>query len=259
MPESISELRRKIDAAASPVFHDRLLDKGLARGLLWRDGILPEGSPAFSVSLTTDLLDYGHTIMAMAMRLRALESNSPTLDRAFLIAGEAIEAAVHRGDKRLDRGFHRIAAAVAFHLAKYSARAYSMLPSGAEDENLAPTEQALLWLLRRNLDELRDSFSAWLLDQDTDDTRVAARLETDAGFDVEDAIHSIITTAIMRGIASFDHAITTGNTVSAEQALKQLHDAGAVASELHSVGHWWTAHAAAHLIDELWQMSLYRQ
>lgn len=259
MPESTAELREKLDAAIAPLFRERLLDKGLARGMIWRDGVLPEGSPPFSVSLTSDLLDYAHTIMAMAMRLRAQEPNTPTLDRAFLVAGEAIEAAVHRGDKRLDLGFHRVSAAIAFHLAKYSARAYSMLPSGAEEENLAPTEKALLWLLRRRLDDLRGSFSSWLLDEQNDDERIAARLENDTEFDVEDAIQNIITTSIMRGIASFDHAIATGNHESAQQAQKQLNLAGKAASDLHSVSHWWTAVAASHLIDELWQLSLYRQ
>jgi superfamily II DNA/RNA helicase len=134
-----------------------------------------------------------------------------------------------------------------------------MLPAGAEAENLSPTEKTLLLLLRRKLDEVRESFSSWLLNGDHEDARIATRLESDGEFDVEDAIHTVITTSIMRGVASFDHALATGNTESAELARDQLEIAGKAASELHAVSHWWTAVAAAHLIDELWQLSLHKQ
>jgi hypothetical protein len=257
--ESTEELQRRLQLAVAPGFRERLLDKGLARGLIWRDGQLPADAPAFPESLTEDLLDYAHTVVALALRLRTRETNAPALERAFLVAGEAIEAAVHRGDSGRDRGFHRVSASVAFHLARYAARAYSMLPSGADTDNLAPTERALVQLLRRTLDDMHASFSAWLLDHQHEDAQIAARLRDDAEFDEVDAAHTIITTSFMRGLALFDHAITTGELESAANAKRQLIATADAASELHAVSHWWTATLASHLIDELWGLSLYEQ
>ncbi len=176
MADSVAELTSRLQAAVAPGARERLLDKGLARGLIWRDGTLPDGAPPFAESLSDDLLDYGHTVMALALRLRGLSRESAVLGRAFLVAGEAIEAAVHRGENREDRGFHRVTAAVAFHLGRYAARAYSLLPAGSDRKNLAPTEDALVQLLRRRLDKLHRSFSGWLLAEGHSDEAIAGRL-----------------------------------------------------------------------------------
>ena len=47
MAESVEQLAERIATATQPGFRERLLDKGLARGMIWRDGVLPAGSPAF--------------------------------------------------------------------------------------------------------------------------------------------------------------------------------------------------------------------
>jgi hypothetical protein len=263
MAETVAELSSQLRRLVEPGVRGRLLDKGLARGLIWRDGCLPEGSPEFSEKLSDDLLDYAHAVMAMALRLRAMHANqngdSKLLDRAFLVVGEAIESAVHQGEERIDRGFHRVTAAVAFHLGKYAARAFSMLPAATDAQNLSPTEAALVQLLRRRLDELHKAFSEWLLNPTNADEAVATKLQQDNAFDQADAIHSVLTTSFMRGLALFDHALTTGNTEIADQARERLFTTAHVAQDLNAVSHWWTATLAAHLVDELWNMSLHRQ
>lgn len=260
MAETAVELSSRLQGAAAPEARGRLLDRGLARGLIWRDGNLPEGAPQFSESLSEDLLDYAHAVMALALRLRTAGAPNPrVLERAFLVAGEAIEAAVHRGEERHDRGFHRVTAAVAFHLGRYAARAFSMVPAGAETLNLAPTEAALVQLLRRRLDDLHTAFSGWLLDPANADESVAARLEGDADFDQTDAIHAVLTSSFMRGLALFDYALTAGASDFAEQARMRLVMTANAARDLNAVSHWWTATLATHLIDELWSMSLHQQ
>src|SRR5438445_1698277 len=108
MPENSTELQTRLADATRTGFRERLLDRGLDRGLIWRDGQLPLGAPPFADSLTDDLLDYAHTIFLMAIQLHAKKPENPVLQQAFLIAGEAIEAAVHRGNEsREDRGFNR--------------------------------------------------------------------------------------------------------------------------------------------------------
>ncbi len=259
MPEPVAVLESRIQRAIAPGFRDRLLDKGLARGLIWRDGALPPGSPRFPRTLTEDLLDFGHTVLAMALRLRGVSPDSPHLKRAFLCAGEAIESAVHQGEPgRPDSGFHRVTAAVAFHLARYAARAYSILPAGAIETNMSPSERALARLLRRSLDDLHGQISTWLLDEVHRDDAVAERLQTD-DYDEYDAIHDILTTSLMRGLALFDHALRTGNTASADRARQLLLTGAAAAADLDVVPHWWILTLAAHLIDELWDHSLHER
>jgi hypothetical protein len=258
MSESTESLTERLGVAAQPGSRDRLLDKGLARGMIWRDGMMPPGSPAFPESLTEDLLDYAHGVLNMALRLRSL-SREASLERPFLVAAEAIEAAVHRGADGDHGGFHRVSAAVAFHLARYSARAYSMLPNAGEATNLAPTEAALVSLLRRQLEELHFLYSSWLLDEEHSDDRVAARLAEDEDFDANEAFHEIIVSAFMRSLAVFDHAITSGEPSSAVAARERLEIVASAARDVNAVSHWWTATLALHLVDELWGLSLHEQ
>jgi len=258
MAESFERLAGRLDAATQPGFRERLLDKGLARGMIWREGIMPPGSPAFPASLTEDLLDYAHTILNMALRLRSMNPDAD-LERPFLVAGEAIEAAVHRGADGHGGGFHRVSAAVAFHLARYSARAYSMLPIGDGVNNLAPTEIALVQLLRRKLDGLHEFYARWLLNEEHSDQRIAERLRDDEDFDGAAACGEVIISAFMRALALFDHAITTGETASAVDAKELFQLAADTARDVHAVSHWWTTTLALHLIDELWGLSLHQQ
>lgn len=258
MAESVERLTERLGTATRPGFRERLLDKGLARGMIWRDGVMPPGSPAFPDSLTEDLLDYAHTVLNMALRLRS-QNVEANLERPFLVAGEAIEAAVHRGADGHEGGFHRVSAAVAFHLARYSARAYSMLPTGAGATNLAPTETALVQLLRRKLDDLHQLYADWLLDVGHSDDRIAERLREDEDFDAADACGEVIVSAFMRALALFDHAVTTGENVSAVAARELLQRAADTARDVHAVSHWWTTTLALHLLDELWGLSLHRQ
>lgn len=258
MAESIQHLEQRLSAATQPGFRDRLLDRGLARGMIWRDGVMPPDSPPFSASLTEDLLDYAHTVFYMALRIRASKPEEE-LERPFLVAGEAIEAAVHRGADGIDSSFHRVSAAVAFHLARYSARAYSMLPKKAGVTNLAPTEAALVRLLRRQLDELHTLYADWLLEANHDDESIAEKLCDDYDYDEMDACSDVIISSFMRGLALFDHAITTGEPASANAAKERLQLTAVAARDVNAVSHWWTATLALHLIDELWGLSLYQQ
>ncbi len=259
MPETVAELEARIRRAVTPDFRERLLDRGLARGLIWRNGQLPPEAPPFSRSLTEDLLDFAHALLNMALRLRDTAPDHGDLGRAFLVAGEAIEAAVHQGEPgRIDRGMLRITAAVSFHLARYAARAYSVLPAGSLRENLSPSEVALALLLRRRLDDLHDVLAGWLLDERHRDEVIASRLADDDDFEEGDAFHEVLTTALMRGLALFDHALATGSTLSAGQAREALATAAAAAADLHSVPHWWTLTLASHLINDLWDHSLHR-
>jgi len=227
---------------------------------MWHDGVLPPASQPFNRSLTEDLLDYAYSVFSMSLQLQMTGEDEVLANKGFCAAGEAIEAAVHRGaPDRCDLGFHRVNASVAFHLACHAARAFSVLPADTSRSNLAPTEVALVHLLRRSLDEMHDAVAAWLLDEEHTDASVARRLVDDDSFDQMDAVHVTLTTFFMRGLALFDHAVTTGTARSASEAKRQLTAAAEIARDLDAVNHWWTATLASRLIDELWKLSMYEQ
>src|SRR5206468_2530253 len=114
----------------------RLLALGLARGMVWRDGVVPDGAPPAlnSATLTQDLLDFGYGVLALALELRDANRERPPEQQfdtreAFRVAAEATESAVRRGDPNWgDQGRHLVVSAAAFHLAGYAARSFSLLP-----------------------------------------------------------------------------------------------------------------------------------
>ena len=253
-----STLEERITNVVNPAFRNRLLDQGIARGLIWTDGNLPPGSPGFPETLSTDLLDYAYGIMSMALRLRIENRSSNIAKNAFRVAGESIQAAVHKGDqRRVDLGFHRTNAALAFHLAGYPTLAYSILPSHSEIRNLSPTEQVLVLLFQRQFEDMRTTLMGWLRNENYSDDRVAAQLINDSDFNEDDAIHTIITTAFMRGMSFFDHALKTGQSEFAEAAKEHLLLAADTAGQLQFVNHWWTITFAWQLVDEIWGLSLH--
>src|SRR6266446_7131783 len=177
-----------------PQARGRLLARGLARGMIWRDGVVPEGAQEFAASLTPDLLDFGYGVLALGLELRDA-NRERAADRqfdtgeAFRVAAEAIESAVRRGDPTDgDQGRHLVVSAAAFHLAGYAARSFSMLPMPALTKNLASPETALGLLLRRDLPSLRDPIIRWHADPAHSDEGVAERLlNGDDAFGAEDA------------------------------------------------------------------------
>ena len=258
MLESDISYQDDLVRAIHPLFRDRLLDRGIARGLIWEDGELPESAPRFSPDLTDDLLDYGYGIMSMALQIRTLRNDDATAKNAFLVAGECIQAAVHKADQdQEDNGFHRVNAAVAFHLAGYPTLAFSIVPDEVTSANLSPTEHILVLLFRRKIRELRDVMAAWLRNDANADGGVADRLTVDDDFNAVDAANTLITTSFMRSIALFDFAIKVGHADYARAAADQLNATADIASGTGLVNHWWTLTLASHIVRDLWDMSLH--
>lgn len=251
-------LENELRNALTPAFRGRLVDRGIARSLIWNDGKLPPDAQRFADSLTDDLLDYAYTVMSMALRIRSEDKGSAVARRALQVAGEAIQSAVRKGDQsRRDQGFHRVNAAVAFHLAGHPAMAYSVSPSEPDEYNLSPTEKVLVFLFRRRLRAMQDTAMTWLQNDDHIDPHVAERLRSDPEFNIDDAAHTLITTSFMRGMAQFIHALNTGEREFAITSKERLQTTANVASDLNFVGHWWTNTLAWHLVDELWDFTLH--
>ena len=113
--------------------------------------------------------------------MRTTSSRRPAADnvtrpcaKAFERAGSAFEALVRNGDPEApDRGFRRTIAATAYHLAGFSAVAYSLFNETAEDLNTSPGETAIRHLILRDLDQLRGFVRDWLDDDAHGDEQIA--------------------------------------------------------------------------------------
>lgn len=260
-PEAISEA---LSGLLQPQARGRLLARGMARAMIWRDGIVPEGAQEFAPSLTSDLLDYGYGVLALALELRdANRDREPNrrfnTDEAFRVAAESIEAAIRRGDPNNgDQGRHLVVSAAAFHLAGFAARSFSMLPIPALSKNLASPERALGYLLRRDLPLLRDQIIQWHSDAIHSDESIAARLMNEEDdFSPEDAAFLGLTTSYYRGLGLADTALVFGNEALFNEAIRLIESVVGSAGGIGNIPMWWVATLTVHLLRDLWDQSLF--
>jgi hypothetical protein len=260
MSESAQQLAMRLTRLTAPGARNRLLARGDARALVWRDGIVPSGVRGFTESLTPDLLDHGYSVLAAALRLRDLRGDEEVSRRALLSAAEAIEFAVRKGppNDRM-RGFHTVVAAAAFHLARYAARSFCLVKPNLDGLNLSSAERALALLLRRNFAELRRHLLEWLLAPEHSDANVAEQLVVDdkSEIDLDSLVALAITANLHRALGALEFAMTTGELDAYAQAVNLL-QAGCLASDqANHIPLWWANTLARHLATELWDHSLH--
>ncbi len=79
--------------------------------------------------------------------------------------------------QEIDRDFHFVMAAAAYHLAHLSARAYSLLAIVEAAENFSPIERALAQLMRRNFSVLRSSVLDYRVSGQGSDAQIVADIQ----------------------------------------------------------------------------------
>jgi superfamily II DNA/RNA helicase len=254
---TIQQIERRINKLRTSGYRNRLLDRGMARELIWKEGEVPEGAPAFSSELSADLLDYGFTMLRLGLELRGQNPRAELLEKAFQIAAEAIEASVRNGSSsERSRGFHKVMAAAAYHLGHYSARSYCLLGSKLEDLNLNRAEMIVALLMRRGLKQLEQESWTVLTDANRSDNGLSNSLEQRSIGD-DDALQIILNDSIVRSINIFLYALETGLAAGTARAIELLEQVTTVSFEFGFVTLWWLSHVARHLIDDLWNHSLH--
>jgi len=91
MASTIEGVEDAIRGAIATGFRGRLLERGLARSMIWDDGVLPDGAPRFADKLSYDLLSYGYSLLSLAIRLRELNGDADLCRAAFEKAGTAMD------------------------------------------------------------------------------------------------------------------------------------------------------------------------
>jgi len=178
--ETIDELNAFLATATADGILGRLLYRGAAWSLMREEGVLPANAPPLGATIETDLAEHGFALLRGAMALRAQAGASDLTGKAFERAANAFEALVRNGDPEApDRGFRRTIAAAAYHLAGFSAVAYSLFNETADDLNASPGETAIRHLILRDLGQLRGFVRAWFDDEAHDDEQIAETLTGD--------------------------------------------------------------------------------
>lgn len=256
--ETTDELTEFLTTATADGILGRLLYRGAAWSLMRSRGVLPANAPALGATIETDLAEHGFALLRGAMALRAQIGTSELTCKAFERAAHAFEALVRNGDPEVpDRGFRRTIAAAAYHLAGFSAVAYSLFNETADDLNASPSETAIRYLILRDLDQLRGFVRDWLRDKAHGDEQMAEALRAEES-NVDEVLSTILNTTICRALAYFDFALETGEDEPIESARNLLAAAVNLADNAENVPLWWISNLCRHLIDDLWQHSLHQ-
>jgi hypothetical protein len=261
MPESLEEMLAQAKLATQPDFRGKLLSRGAARGLVWKNGQLPLGSPGFAATLSEDLGHYGFGMLSLGLRLREAGDQSDTTLRTFECASRALESIVINGPPEDgEREFYVVVSACAAHLGRFSARAASILnrvdqPNDESHRHDATT--VIRHLILRRLDELREL--CWKRTTGMEDwDRQAEQRIKNADLSHQEAAAEFIMILFFRGVALFGTALQTGDELSVRLAIRIIHQAERISAEIHHPVYWWCCRLVRHLFDDLWPLTLHQ-
>ncbi|WP_236773799.1 DEAD/DEAH box helicase [Agrobacterium tumefaciens] len=273
MPTTPEAIIADINEAATAGFRGRLIARGQARAIIWRDGVLPPDAPAFAPQLSYDLHSYGYALLGLGLRLRELGGDAAQARIAFEQAATALEAVIGKGNPdEIDRDFHFIMAAASYHLAHLSARAYSLLAIVGADENFSLIERVLAQLMQRDLSALRTVVFDYRGSGEGSDARIAAVIQ--AGLDqaeaaadladggnefIFDGLDTALTDGFLAAMSLFLLALERGERPLLHQALERLRTSLSVCSELNLLPQWWAHRIAIHLLSDLWSSTFHER
>lgn len=273
MPTTPEAIVAAITDAAATGFRGRLIARGQARAMIWRDGVLPLDAPAFSPQLSFDLHSYGYGLLGLGLRLLEIGGDAAQARIAFENAATALESVMARGDRQeANRHFHFVMAAASYHLAHLSARAYSLLAAIAADENFSPAEQALARLIRRDITALRIQVYAYRIDGQGSDALLAALIRERFAQDNADTqqdrdghdflfegIDRALTDHFFSALALFLLALDRGERALVNQALARLREGLSICAELNLLPQWWAHRVTIHLLSDLWSNTFHEK
>jgi superfamily II DNA/RNA helicase len=274
MASTIEEIEEAIQQAVSSGFRGRLLERGLARSMIWSDGELPLGSPNFAERLSYDLLSYGYSLLSLGLRLTELRGNPEIARSAFEKSATAISEVVHNGrSDDPENGFHTVLAASAYHLGRFSAKAFSLITHSFENANLSQMEKMLSLLMLRRFSDLEKNILEWKLSGVGADLSLEQKLEADIEAVqqeqqdvVESGIQAVeipvidlaVTDNYYSAIFEFLYALESGSTSRLESSISRIETALQVCSELNLLPQWWVLRITKYLIGDLWDSSFHR-
>ncbi len=277
MASTIEEIEQSIREAIAPGFRNRLLERGLARSMIWVDGELPEEAPRFAEKLSYDLLSYGYSLLSLAIRLRDLGGNEDLCRAAFEKSATAITDVIHNGNPEdPEKGFHKVLASSAFHLGRFSAKAFSLIQSNLDNQNLSKIEELFSLLMLRQFDQVEVMVLQWKASGEGSDESLSERLETEidqlnqiTNTDDEPeeyGISSIEITIVQQAITDnyfssifeFLFSLEAGSQDLLEKSILRIDTSLTICGELNLLPQWWVLRITKHLLKDLWDSSFHK-
>jgi superfamily II DNA/RNA helicase len=267
------EIHRRLSHLTEPEGRDRLLARGLARSLIWREGQLPPNSPMFAESLSYDLESHAFQILELALSVTGQDRFEPIILDAYRVAAEELEAIVRRGDpKNPYYGFLMVVSAAAYQLARLGARSYVVLPFNLRNVSLSIAERLLAFLLRRDFEnttiEILDwasnaSSGAQAIQTRLDQTYHPADLGDDSGPDLmasrDEGLAWLLTDNYIRAISHLDLALRVFDIIAFETVKQKLLRGQSTAAEANHVPQWWIHRLTICIIDDLWDTLIWNR
>jgi len=254
--ETNKELEVFIQTSVSENTRNNLSDRGIAWSIMRVNGVYT-GRATFVPTIDTDLAEYGFSLLRAALALREIQGEADLISKGFESAGRSFESLItNSAEQDFDKGFYEIIAACSYHLAGYSAIAFSILKNH-ENRNNNAAEIAIKYLIIRDLKGLRQFIEAIFAEESVSDERITSELQ-EAELSNDDAISTIANASICRALAYFDFALQTGMESQIETAKFLLKKVVNLTSKAGFVTLWWVSRLCLNLIDDLWNHSLHK-
>lgn len=253
--ETREELESFLKAAVRETTRGRLSNQGIAWSIMRVDGVY-NGSTKFTPTIGTDLYEYGFSLLRAALELKERNGDPNLVRHGFEIAGRSFESLTTNSKlQQIDSGFIQIISACCYHLAGYSAIAFSIL-NIQDSFNNNQAERAIRLLILRDLKGLRNFASDYLASRSTSDEYLAASLKQ-GDLLVDEALTEVLNCSICRAISYFDFALQTGNPQNVAESKRLLQKVIDIAKTGGFVTLWWIGKITIHLLDDLWEHSLH--
>ena len=273
MPTTSEDILADISTASAAGFRGQLIARGQARAMIWKDGELPPEAPKFDPKLSHDLRSYGYSLLGVGLRLREMDGNHNEARIAFEQAATALESVISKGALgEIDRGFHFVMAAVSYHLAHLSARAFSLLSIVTDNGNFSLMEKSLSLLIRRDFNAIEKLIFDFRISGLGSDQKITADLQHSIDQYEKDqeqpgdsdeywlsGLDLALTDGFFAAIAEFLLAVERGDAQLSDNSINRLREGLSICSELNLVPQWWTYRAAIHLLSDLWTNTFHQR
>ena len=256
---TLEQKEARVRDAASSGFRGRLLARGQARSIIWRDGVLPTGAPQFSPLLTYDLLSYGFSLLSDGLDILEEDGTPETARIAFENAAWAIESVIANGEDSVERDFLRFVAAASYHLARHTARAFSLLATEVREGNLTVAERCLGLLMLRSLDDLEGVIRS---QKERDGDGLADRFTANKREEGDDELNMVVSAledGFVSAMATALLGFEQGDGELVAEARQRLELGMSCSAELSLVNQWWCHRLATFLLGDLWSTSLHER
>ena len=254
--ENIEELESYLNAAVQQEVWGNLSARSAAWANMRKNGEMPNDVQFTSYGMETDLLEYGFSVLRAALRYRELNGNEILSKKAFNVIGRTFESLTTNSSmEAAENDFYKIIAGTSYHLAGYSAMAYSILNYPGE-KNLTPLESALRQLILRNINGLTSELSDFLNLKENSDISIIAML-SDNKVELDMVLASILNIAGCKGLSYFEFALQTGDNSLLHTAKGLLSKAIKLAKDSGTVTHFWVLRLITLMLDDLWSTSLH--